>query len=275
MKMKNYKKYLTTAVLSTMALSCYPWGQKGHDTICFIAENHLTDSTKIAVEKLLDGKSIVYYANWMDNASNTPEFAYSKTWHYKNIDEGETFANALLEPKGDVVKAIRIQTATLLSDSVSDEHKAIALKMLIHLVGDIHQPMHIGHRSDRGGNKWFVKYFGSPTNLHSLWDSKLVESAHKWSYTEWQQQIDRATPERIQDIIANGTPEKWGEECFRIATKVYNSTPQEGNLSYNYINNWTPVIESQFLNGGLRLADLLNSIFDSSYEGSNIIVSRN
>ncbi len=273
--MKNYKKYLTTAVLSTMALSCYPWGQKGHDTICFIAENHLTDSTKIAVEKLLDGKSIVYYANWMDNASNTPEFAYSKTWHYKNIDEGETFANALLEPKGDVVKAIRIQTATLLSDSVSDEHKAIALKMLIHLVGDIHQPMHIGHRSDRGGNKWFVKYFGSPTNLHSLWDSKLVESAHKWSYTEWQQQIDRATPERIQDIIANGTPEKWGEECFRIATKVYNSTPQEGNLSYNYINNWTPVIESQFLNGGLRLADLLNSIFDSSYEGSNIIVSRN
>lgn len=270
--MKNYKRYLAAALLSTMPFYVFPWGQKGHDTICFIAENHLTDSTKKAVEKLLDGKSIVYYANWMDNASNTPDYAYSKTWHYKNIDEGETFSNALLEPKGDVVRAIREQTTTLLSDTISDDKKSVALKMLVHLVGDIHQPMHIGHRSDRGGNKWMVKYFGAPTNLHSLWDSKLVESAHKWTYTEWQQQIDRSTPERMLEIIADGTPEKWGEECFKIATKVYNSTPQDSNLSYDYINNWTPVIENQFLNGGLRLADLLNSIFDKEYTCSNLIV---
>lgn len=270
--MKNYKIYLVTALLSTTNFLGYSWGQKGHDTVCFIAENHLTDSTKNAVEKLLDGKSIVYYANWMDNASNTPEYAYSKTWHYKNIDAGETFENALQEPKGDVVRAIREQTALLLNDTVSEQQKSTALKMLIHLVGDVHQPMHVGHRSDRGGNKWIVKYFGSPTNLHSLWDSKLVESAHKWTYTEWQQQIDRATNERQMEIIADGTPEKWCNECFQVATKVYNSTPEDSNLSYDYINAWTPVIETQFLKGGLRLADLLNSIFDSNYKGANLIV---
>lgn len=272
--MKNYKNILVAAMMSTTALMGYSWGQKGHDTICFIAENHLTDSTKNAVEKLLDGKSIVYYANWMDNASNTPEYSYSKTWHYKNIDADESFATAILEPKGDVVTAIREQTATLLDSKASDGTKSTALKMLVHLVGDVHQPMHVGHRSDRGGNKWMVKYFGSPTNLHSLWDSKLVESAHKWSYTEWQQQIDRASFAEQQEIIAEGTPEKWCQECFVIATEVYNKTPEQSNLSYDYINATTPIIETQFLYGGLRLADLLNSIFDPNYNGANLLVKK-
>lgn len=269
----NIKRILfgTFAVCAT-TLSGFGWGQKGHDTVCFIAENHLTPATKAAVEKLLGGKSIVYYSNWLDNASHTPQYAYTKTWHYKNIDADETFDKAKLHEAGDVVRAIREQALILNDPKVKDEDKALALKILIHLMGDIHQPMHMGHRNDLGGNRWSIRYFNTPTNLHSLWDTKLPESAHKWSYTEWQQQIDRATPEEEAEIIEDGTPEKWGEECYVIASEIYDTTPQDTNISYDYISKWTPIIETQFLRGGLRLADLLNSIFDLRYAGENKLI---
>lgn len=272
--MSTKRILLSATIAAATTLQCFSWGQKGHDTVCFIAENHLTPTAKEAAENLLGGKSIVYYANWLDNASHTPEYAYSKTWHYKNIDDDETFENAKLLESGDVVRAIREQSQILNSNETSTEQKSLALKMLVHLVGDIHQPMHMGHRSDLGGNRWMIRYFGSPKNLHSIWDSSLPESAHKWSYTEWQQQIDRVTPEEEAEIIAEGTPEKWGKECYLIASDVYNTTPEDSKISYDYVSKWTPVIELQFLRGGLRLADLLNSIFDPDYVGANKIVGK-
>lgn len=266
-----YRNFLAgIGILSSVA--AFGWGQKGHDTIAYIAECHLTPEAKAAAEELLDGKSIVYYANWLDNASHTPEYAYSKTWHYKNIDAGVAFDDAPLLQEGDIVRALDQQIAVLADTTQSREARSLALKMVVHLVGDIHQPMHMGHASDRGGNRWEVRYFKSPRNLHSVWDSNLVESAHKWSYTEWQQQIDRATPEEQMEIIKDGTPEKWGKECYEIASDVYDSTPMDSKIEYNYIAKWTPTVEKQFLRGGLRLADLLNSIFDPHYNGSNLIV---
>lgn len=255
-------------------LSSFGWGQKGHDTTVFIAENHLTPITAAVVEELLDGKSMVYYANWLDNASHTPEYAYSKTWHYKNIDEGISYEMAPLLDSGDIVRAIYEQVDVLKDPQTSREQKQLALKMVIHFLGDIHQPMHMGHASDLGGNRWHVKYFGKDNNLHSVWDSSLPEAAHKWSYTEWQQQIDRATPAQQEDILAGGSPMLWGKETFDIGCQVYKATPEGTNISYDYIANWTPVIEQQFLKGGLRLADLLNSIFDPFYEPKNSFVNK-
>ncbi len=241
------------------SLAAFGWGQKGHDTVAYIAECHLTPEAKGAAEQLLDGKSIVYYANWLDNASHTPEYAYSKTWHYKNIDADRTFDDAPLNEKGDIVRALDEQIAILADTTQSRDKRSLALKMVVHLVGDIHQPMHLGHASDLGGNRWEVRYFKSPRNLHSVWDSSLVESAHKWSYTEWQQQIDRATPAEEAEIVAALHPEDWARQTYEIAREVYDKTPQDTNIEYNYIAEWTPVIERQFLKGGLRLANVLNN----------------
>lgn len=260
---------IASGILLLSASTAFGWGQKGHDTTVFIAENHLTPTTKQIVEELFDGKSMVYYANWLDNASNTPEYAFSKTWHYKNIDEGQSFEEAPLLGSGDIVRALHEQVAVLQNPASTREEKQLALKMVIHFLGDIHQPMHIGHASDLGGNRWTVKYFGRDTNLHSVWDSSLPESAHKWGYTEWQQQIDRSTPEEIVSIVSGGTPESWAKETFEICKDVYSTTSQDSKLSYDYVAKWTPVIEQQFLKGGLRLADLLNSIFDNEYERLN------
>lgn len=254
---KIYNKILLALGMMS-ALTAYPWGQKGHDTVAYIAECHLSPEAKAAAEELLDGRSIVYYANWLDNASHTPEYSFSKTWHYKNIDEDETFETAKINEKGDIVTALEKQIAVLRDTTLSKEERSLALKMTVHLLGDIHQPMHLGHASDLGGNRWEVRYFKNPTNLHSVWDSKIVESAHKWSYSEWQQQIDRADTAQIAEILNLSTPQDWAKETYMISKEIYEKTPQDFNIEYNYIAEWTPLIEQQFLKGGLRLAEVLN-----------------
>lgn len=260
--MKNLKIYL----LHVMALLCpvcaLAWSQKGHDTVAHIAERHLTARTAAAVDSLLRGNSMVYWANWLDNASHTPEYDYSRTWHYKNIDADADYDGAFVNPKGDVVSALREQSGKL---GQGTEDEALALKMVIHLMGDMHQPMHLGRYSDRGGNNHKVMFFDRETNLHSIWDSSLVESGHKWSYTEWADQIDRAS-ESLQTIITEGGFDDWGRETWEIAKEVYAGTPAGAVVSYDYIARWTPIVEQQMLKGGLRLAHVLNSAYDPEYK---------
>lgn len=240
----------------------FGWGQKGHDTVARVAERHLTPRTKACVDSLLNGQSMVYWANWLDNASHTPEYDYSLTWHYKNIDVDETFATASLNPKGDIIRALEAQTANLNSGNTDE---TLSLKMVIHLFGDLHQPMHMGRFKDRGGNNHKVKFFDRETNLHSIWDTNLVESGHKWSYTEWAEQLDRASQE-LQSVILSGTVKDWAAESYEIAKDIYADTPEGTTVQYDYIAKWLPVIEQQLLKGGLRLADALNTAYDPEYK---------
>lgn len=250
--------------LSTLALfaivQVFGWGQKGHDATAYIAECHLTPKAAKQIDRVLDGHSLVYYANWLDNASHTPEYAYTKTWHYLNIDEGKTLETMPRNEHGDVLTAVTAIYEKLKKGGLSHEEEQFNLKMLIHLVGDMHCPMHTGRLSDRGGNDRPVVLFGRPSNLHSIWDSGVVEAAHKWGYTEWQQQIDRASKQDILAIQA-GTPTDWLCETQQICNEVYAKTPEGTKISYDYVNDSAPIIEQQFLRGGLRLARLLNEIY--------------
>lgn len=248
------------------AFSAFAWGQKGHDVTAAIAERHLTPAARAAVDSIFAGRSLVYWANWLDNASHTPDYAYTKTWHYKNIDAGQNYYAAPKNQAGDVVTAIDEQIKVLKDNKLSAREKALPLKILVHVVGDLHQPMHMGHLSDLGGNKWTVSFFKSPTNLHSVWDSNVVESGHKWSYTEWADQIDRYSGDMME--LVGGTPAKWGEQTWQVAAKVYMDTPENSSLSYDYIALWTPIVEEQLQRGGLRLAHILNSIFDPEYRST-------
>lgn len=275
------KQLFVTIAAFTVAMSSMAWGQKGHDTTCAIAQQHLTPAAAQRIAQIFDGKSIVYWSNWFDNAVHTPEYEYAKTWHYKNIDADQQYADVPPFETGDVVSALtelrqRLEafegTANVACDaaSLTAQHpidEATALKMFVHLMGDLHQPMHMGRATDLGGNRVTVKYFGREANLHGIWDTNLVESAHAWSHSEWVEEIDRpaaCSPEeneaRRQEVVA-GDFNTWGEETYALARAVYDDTPQDTRVSYDYVAKWTPVIEQQFLRGGLRLAQQLNEIF--------------
>lgn len=255
------KRLLTLAVAMCIVLSASAWGPKGHDTVAYIAEKHLAKKTLKKVQEVLGGHSLVYVANWLDNASHTEEYAHTKTWHYVNVDPAEgSYANSVKEKKGDAVVAINTIVGHLKSGELTPEEERAELMMLIHLVGDMHCPMHAGYKSDRGGNGTQVKYFGKQRKLHSVWDSEIVESAHRWGYSEWQEQVDRAT-KREQKAMAQGTPNDWIEETVALARDIYERSTTGENLSYDYVAYYAPVIEQQFLKGGIRLAALLEEIY--------------
>ena len=255
------KRSLIFAIALFSSLTSFGWGQKGHDVVAYIAECNLTPKVYQKVTKALGGHSLVYYANWLDNASYSDQYRYTKTWHYANVDEGYTYDSMTKNEKGDVVTAIEGLIAELKSGKLSAEQENVRLRMLIHLVGDIHAPMHAGRLSDRGGNNVMVKFFDKDTKLHSLWDTPLVEAAHKWSYTEWEQQLNHYCSAERKAEIAKGTPKDWLDESHKIATEIYSATPAKGRVSYDYIAYFTPTIEQRLLSGGLRLAQILNELY--------------
>ncbi len=256
------KRFTVTSILVTLIASiAMAWGSKGHDTVAAIAERHLTPAAKAALDSLLEGRSIVYWANWLDNASHTPEYAYTKTWHYKNVDAGERYEEAQANPAGDVVTAIKSQMEVLTDPKSKQSDKELAVKILVHVVGDLHQPMHMGHASDLGANRIKVKFFGRDNNLHSEWDSRFLESGHLWSYSEWVDQFDRLTAEEVA-AVADGSIDDWAREALPIAAAIYQSMPDGTSISYNEVAQWTPVVEQQLLRGGLRLARVLNATLD-------------
>lgn len=258
------RRLLLAVSLLPVALQLMAWGQKGHDVTAAIAERHLTPATRAAVDSILEGKSPVYWANWLDNASHTPDYAYTKTWHYRNVDADKTYFTQPVHPDGNITEGIRYAIKVLADTSQSLPNRQLAMKILVHLMGDMHQPMHLGHASDYGGNTVKVKYFGRDTNLHSVWDTSLVESAHKWSYTEWVDQIDRLTPAQ-QVVLLSGNVDDWAQANVASVAEIYDAIPAGTNLSYNDVARWTPIIEESFLKGGHRLAHILNSIFDPTY----------
>ncbi len=258
------------AALVLSALSAFGWGQKGHDVVANIAERHLTETTRHKLDSILGGKSIVYWANWLDNASHSPDYLYSLTWHYKNIDEDQTYQSAPTHSKGDITTALKREIGILHDPKQSPAERELAVKMIVHLMGDLHQPMHLGRATDLGGNKHKVKFFDTQTQLHGVWDSRLPEAGHKWSYTEWSDQLDRLAPAEA-DLVMAGDIDSWAEETYEICSRVYAATPAGSKIEYDYIAEWTPTVEQQFLRGGLRLSEVLNSIFDPEYASRSSI----
>lgn len=254
-------------LLIIFSANCVPvlgWGQKGHDVIAYIAEKHLTGRTKRAVSEILEGRSIVYYSSWMDNLRNSPRwdggYDVTKTWHYANVDEGHTYESMRKEQAGDVLTALDRIISGLKSGELCDSLKSDYLKMLVHLIGDMHCPMHAGRLTDRGGNEVRVMWFGTPTDLHSVWDTEMIESARKWSYTEWQRQLDRYGRKQIK-AVTSGIVREWFDETVAAAEFIYENTSAGDDLRYRYIYDFNDLLERQLLYAGYRLAAVLNGIF--------------
>lgn len=252
------------------ATAAFGWGSKGHDIVAAIAEQHLTPKAKRKINKLLDGKSIIYFSSWMDNIQNSPywENGYNltKTWHYANVDKGLTYDTMQKNPAGDVVTGLEKLTDEMMNnyDNLTDSMRVDYLKMIVHMVGDLHCPMHAGRLSDRGGNGTKVMWFRNETNLHSVWDSRMIESARTWSYSEWCEQLDRKD-RKYRKSISDGSYEEWFSDTVEEAARIYEYVEASEEivpvLSYQFVYDFSPLLEEQLLNAGYRLAHVLNTIF--------------
>jgi len=236
------------------------WGQNGHRATGEIAEKHLTKRAKRKIDKILKGESLAFVSTYADEIKSDKKYRKYSSWHYVNMGLDETYDTAEKNPKGDLVTAIATCIKTLKNKESSEDDIVFHLKMLVHLIGDLHQPMHIGRREDKGGNDIQVQWFGQGTNLHSVWDTKIIESFNM-SYIELANNSKKLSKKQIE-ALNQGSVIDWVEEVHQITKKVYQSVKVGENLKYRYSYDYLETVRTQLQKGGIRLAKVLNDIYD-------------
>ena len=235
------------------------WGKTGHRATAEIADEYLTEKAKKAISELLDGDSPALVSTFADEVKSDRDYDEYNVWHYINISEDETYEDVKDNEDPNIIWAIDKVKKGLKDPSVSKAKKQFYLKMLIHLIGDLHQPLHIGRPEDLGGNKIIVFWFGDSSNLHKVWDSEMLDS-YKMSYSELAKNQKKLSKKEIKSL-QKGNAEDWLEEIVKLTNKIYDSAENGNYLSYDYMYHWMPVVRDQLQIGGIRLAKELNEIF--------------
>lgn len=236
------------------------WGQNGHRATGKIAENHLSRKAKRKIDALLKGQSLAFVSTFADEIKSDRNYREFSALHYVNMGLDETYATAEKNPNGDLVTGIKKSIAILKDKNSSEEDKVFYLKMLVHFVGDLHQPMHIGRKEDKGGNDIQVQWFGQGTNLHAVWDTKMIEDWNM-SYLELADNARDLSKKQIE-ALEKGTIEDWVNEVHKITKEVYKSVKVGENLRYRYSYDHFGIVRDQLQKGGIRLAKILNDIYN-------------
>ena len=256
---------LAAGLLAWAPVQPAPWGANGHRIVAEIAERHLLPLTRMRIRELLGPYPLARISVWADEYRGTPEGEHTATWHYVNVPDDVEYREPRTDHPTDIVQALRLQEQVLRDTTRSHEDHVLALKLLVHFVADIHQPMHVGRASDRGGNDVEVRWFGQPVNLHSLWDSYILEH-QQLSYTEYVAFLDFASADEI--AAWQGTEYvDWLRESQALRAGIYGPIDAAGdevpNLAWDYFNVTIPIVEQRLLQAGIRLAGVLNGIFGS------------
>jgi hypothetical protein len=264
-----YKRVLKISfviLLFSFPVQAMCWGQLGHRIVAEIADSYLTDKTKAAIKKILGNESVAMASNWGDFIKSDSAFDYLEPWHYIDFEKDLTynqFKELLKKDTGkvnDLYAAITFLAKELKKKSLTQEKKRMYLKLLIHFVGDAHQPLHVSIHGTSGGNDIKVQWFGQASNLHRVWDSDLIEK-QQLSYTEYAAYLNFTTATQIKKLQAEPLS-KWFYDSYTIAQELHNEiTETNPRLSYRYSYDHIKTLEQQMLKGGVHLAGLLNEIF--------------
>lgn len=253
--------FLLGSFIATASPTNFDWGKTGHRTTGKIAEKYLSREAKRKIAKLLDGQSLAFVSTFGDDIKSDPQYDKYNPWHYVNLPKGETeYELEKAAEGGDLVQAIKNSIEVLKDEDASKEKKAFYLKLLVHFMGDLHQPLHTGRGEDRGGNDIKLEWFGDDTNLHRVWDSEMIES-FDMSYTELARNAPELSEEEVEEI-AEGDVLDWMYESKQLSERVYESVEEGEKLYYRYSYDWFPTVHKQLQKGGIRLAEVLNEVFD-------------
>jgi hypothetical protein len=241
------------------------WGAVGHRTVGSIAQKHLTPKALAGVRDLLGGQSLADVANWADSVRSLPAYKQTGPWHYINLPLGLNYdafksrVENMLE--ANVYSALVAQMRLITDNTVSRERKVAALKFIVHFVGDLHQPMHVSREEDKGGNTIQLNYDGQGTNLHAVWDSKLIDHTGL-DYQQLAAKYDNASPAQIRQW-QNDPVVKWMWESYQITGQLYAEVDSmhDRSIGQAYYDEHIATVALRLEQAGVRLAGLLNVLF--------------
>jgi len=282
----NGLSLLLFLLLATASCPAEAWGSRGHRIIAALAALQLTPATRTAVSELLGSDDLPLAATWADDmrsAQDNPAFwaDYANHWHFVNLPAGGDYSASTKSRSGDAVAAIAVFSAILRDQPVpknpvntglrryfgaSDLHspaaKRFALKFLIHLVADLHQPLHSGYDYDHGGNDIKLDWHGKPTNLHAVWDSLMLEQAPE-SETDRIIRLStriQHTPLATISHLQTTDVGLWLRESSQLLVRIHARLPAAPSLDDHYTAEFGPTVDEQLVKAAVRTAWYLNNL---------------
>jgi hypothetical protein len=260
---------LTLLLILSTAPPVWAWGGLGHRLTARIAERYLNPKAKNAVAALLEpGESLADASTWADDHQRA--IRGSAPWHYVDVPLDQDRYDARFSgedpKKGCIVEKIREFRTILKDPGRSVEERRFALRFLVHLLGDLHQPLHVGDNHDRGGNDTQVRFFDRGSNMHKVWDSDLIEHAGREEDFWLADLFNEMDSERNRAGAQRGTVEEWATESLLAARVAYlvpgtktQIKPGE-RLGDEYQEANLLVVKWRLYEAGVRLAMVLNEI---------------
>lgn len=237
------------------------WGQKGHRIVAQVAYDNLNKKTRKQVDAILGKRGMIYLSTWADEIKSDTIYPKSFTCHYQDLDGGMTdeavVAMLTNYPKegGDLFMAMDSIEAVLAKNKQCHD----ALAFYVHFYADRFCPMHVAHLDDKGGNGVKMKWFGQNTNLHSVWDGKIIDSKG-FTYTEYAQYLHDVYGKQKKAVMQM-TDEETILQTYHMTDAIYQyHTTWNGN-AYHYSYYWMDEMEWQLYTAGVKLAQALNAIY--------------
>lgn len=265
----------TLAALLSLAL-LGAWGRDGHAIIAEIAVREMTPAARTRAAEILAGQELPAIASWADQVRPQGAYRWTAPMHYVNLPEGtKAYDHAEHCPdEGCVVSAV-YDFSRLVVDDVDQRTREDALKFLVHFVGDLHQPLHAGRPDDRGGNDVETTFLGRARNLHSVWDSGVLNAGDPeawpliadrlWNRIDDQDRLAWLADADRDDLIA--TAGRWVFESHRLAERFAYTVGPGAVLDEGYVGRCLPVVHLRLQQGGVRLGALLNQLLDPGSQG--------
>ena len=260
---------LRLIILLALFLSSSPvtaWWGKEHEIIALIAEKNLSKQAITQINILLEGKTLPEIANWADSVKSQSKWSHSKRWHYVNIDKDESIDEYQVAVGGDILWALDYFYWQIGETTRPVQQRREALMFFVHLVADIHQPLHVGVLGDAGGNKKTViwKSQNRIVNLHKVWDGLLTSPAI--NSNEYAEKMNNSEIKNRQ-LWLKSSFKDWAEESINLHSIVFKFDDQEQQkkslyLGSSYQNKNWPIAEKRILQAGIRLAHFLNQVFE-------------
>jgi hypothetical protein len=264
MKITLVKRIVLGIAIMYLPLQSMAWGTNGHRISGQIADSYLNAKARAAIKAILGTESIAMTSNWADFIKSDPQYKYLSSWHYVDFDKQFSYPEmqAFLkqDTTTDAYTKLNFLIGELKKKTLTKSNKLLCLRMLIHIVEDVHQPMHTAHTEDKGGNDIKLTWFNTPTNLHSVWDSQLIDF-QQLSYTEYVSWINHTTAAQRTEW-QKAPISQWLFESSQIATKIYAGVKDGDKVNvYKYNFDYIGTLNNQLVKGGVRLAGVLNQIF--------------
>jgi len=258
-------KQLITLILTLTFLTSFQsyagddWSATGHRVVGKIANQYLTSKTKRNIKKILNNKSLDFVSTFADDIKSDKRYSEFYTWHYINMPLDQNYEDSEKSSSGDLVSGINYCIKVIKDNNSSNDDKAFYLKLLIHFVGDLHQPMHVGLVEDKGGNDFKLQWFYKDSNLHSVWDREMIDG-YGMSYSEIADNANILNKNQVK-AIQEGTLVDWVNDTHKLTRQVYANVKPNDNLRYSYSYDNFETVRSQLQKGGIRLAKVLNDLF--------------